>query len=333
MDTKNKDLLTGVSLKSNKLNKKEIFFPSKHNPVFNLDLVDRFEIDKKGLLSINIGPIGLKRKNDFVGIAGFYYKPSYFGCKDVTTFIDSWNWFLKKVSINEEEFTQLLEASSIIHLLIVGFDEGLIFYLFALIHDLFLLNSLHVDVEQKILEIRRKIMGNLRSYSKWKNKKISEGFKRIQFLKSDLANLSSESGLAIFAKLQGFSVKMGISPDLVIEQKKIEVKNRVTPQRMIVVGLSETPDIVEHNNLDNLKNSFDRGLKQKPDIVAIEVSNLDKREVKGYKLTWMARGNLKKILRNTLDFTKKGKLVLLFMVNDKEVSGRLVIIKKIRPTS
>ena len=71
---------------------------------------------------------------------------------------------------------------------------------------------------------------------------------------------------------------MGISPDLGIEQKKIEVKNRLTPQRMIVVGLSQIPNFVDNSHLDRLKNSFDRGLKQNPDVVAIEVSTLEKRE-------------------------------------------------------
>lgn len=279
-----------------------------------------------------MGPIGIKTDGEFIGIGGFYYKPKYFGGIDVQTFQESWDWFLKKTRVDKDTFETALEATSVMSFVFVGFDGGLLFYLFALVCDLYALQSAGVNLEQKLSEISLQIRHHIRKYQRLEYSKIVEAFSRIQVLKVLLKNMSAESILSRYSKLNGFAVKLGKHPDLTINGTSFEVKSRLSPP---IVGINipeklirDYESVLQKTPL-SLTNPIARGIKQRAGVVAIQVSNLAKRPIPKYSTKWCSTESLLSSLKNITSFKgkMKRKRVLLFAVYPNEYFGRIILVK------
>ena len=286
--------------------------------LFEFNIGELVQLDK-GKLSIDLGEVGLKTKDNLVGMSGFYYNPKIFWGGEVQNVVDSWNWLVKELGVDVRTFQNAIESEAIIELLFTEYEEGLVFYFFSLIVDLFELNSLNIDVSAKISELGKQVRNHIRKYEKLKNKDITQAFFRIANLRLYLANISSECRLARLAKLYGFDAKLAIHPDLIINNKKIEVK-RVRSKYLFPKPKHAIP-------LTNLSNPIKRGVKQNADIIAIQVNNLEKIEIKNLKTTWFARDILKNVLKTALTFKGKAKPILLFQGTNRGYFGRVILLK------
>lgn len=275
---------------------------------------------KEGKINIELGEAGLKTKNNLVGMNGLYYDPELFGGGTVQNVQNSWDWFMKQIPQDSETFEKILEAVSVLELLLFPIEEGLLYYFLSLVVDLYELNLLGVDLESKMTELRRQVNGHMRKYHKLKDKNKTESLSRIRDMRLYLADLSSECRLAKLAKVYGYDVKLGIRPDLTINGRSIEVK-RI--RHRYKISKSEVK-----LSLGDLSNPIRRGLIQNVDVIAIDVGNLEKRSIKNFKVVWLARTTLKKAFDNSLAFRKKGKCVLLFLGTNRGYFGRVILLKK-----
>lgn len=132
-----------------------------------------------------------------------------------------------------------------------------------------------------------------------------------------MADLSSEVRLARLAKEYGYEVKLGRRPDLFIDGKGIEVKRVRT--RPVIHRLRKVP-------LASLSNPIRRGLKQKADVIAVQVNSLNKRKIKDFKIVWTATDTLKNVLERVLAFRKR-RPVLLFCGTSRGYFARIVLVK------
>jgi len=208
----------------------------------------------------------------------------------------------------------------------------------SLILDLYALDLMKVDVNEKLSEITQQMRDHIRKYEKLsKNLGFSTDYgfsrkvmSRITNLRKFLAHLSSESRLARLAKLYGFDVTLSIHPDLIIDGKKIDVKRpdaryKIPKRKDFVTFVSDESVVVE-----NLSNHISKGFRQKVDIVAIEVKHLDKREIKGFSSKWLGGSNsLKNALQDAISYKKKD-IVLLFMGSPKGYFGRVLRCRKVQ---
>lgn len=288
---------------------------------FEFNLGELIEIDKNDANKINVtldlGQIGLKTKNNLIGMGGLYYNPKFFGGENSQNVLNSRNWFVKKAQINEETFKEAMEIESVYELLLTGVDVGLLYYFLSLIVDLYALDSLGVNINAKMSELRKQIQGHVRKYNKLGCYNI-EAFLRIRDLRLYIADLSSECRLARLAKLYGFDVKLGIHPDMTINGKSLEVKR--VRGKYIISKESVTLKT-------SLSNPVREGLRQGADIVAIEVNNLEKRDLKDFKTVWLGKGTLKNVLGTALTYRGKGSLIMLFASTIEGNFGRMILLK------
>jgi hypothetical protein len=286
--------------------------------LFEFNIGELIHLDK-GKLNIDLGEVGLKTKGNLVGMSGVYYNPKIFWGGETQNVINSWNWLVRAIGLDEQTFQNAIESEAVIEFLFTGHEEGLVFYFFSLIVDLYELNSLNIDVSAKISELRKQVRNHIRKYEKLKDRDITQAFFRIANLRLYLANISSECRLARLGKLYGFDVKLAIHPDLTINNKKIEVK-RVRSKYLIPKPAYAIP-------LTNLSNPIKRGLKQNADMIAIQANNLKKRKIKNLKATWFARDRLKNVLKTALTYKGKAKPIVLFQGTDKGYFGRMILLK------
>ncbi len=226
-----------------------------------------------------------------------------------------------------------------------NFRESLIVNMLSLILDLYQLDSLKVDVTAKLLEIKNeKIKGNMEKYQKLMKsdsqvdiKLLKKAFLRIRKTRQELANLSAESRLALFAKQKGFDVVISKSPDLLINKKRVEVKR----PKVLYADARKKAKKAEMNDallflqeeqctIEDIASHIRRGFKQGGDIVAIEVHHLDKRPISGFSSKWL--GNvieLERALLNAVNYDKKG-IVLLFKCRRANYQGRVIRCKEIK---
>lgn len=265
---------------------------------------------KEGKIHVDFGQIGLKTKGNFVGMGYILYSPEIFGGSNVQNVLDSWDWLIRKIQVNEETLQIALEACSLSLLLLTGVDMGTNIYIFSLIVDLYELDSLGVDTSAKIAEIGKQIRSYMRIFEKLKDIRIWKALFRTEDLRLHLSNVSSECRLARIAKRYGFDVKLGVHPDLTINGKKVEVKR-----------------ISSFDRFASLSNPIEEGLNQNPDIIAIEVNSLEKRNIKGFKTKWFGRGNLRSTLETALAFKRNGNCILLFSGTTEGLEGRIILLK------
>ena len=305
--------------------------------------------NKTGNFNIDFGDWGLKRIANLIGLGGFYYDADYYFATTPEKVIEAWNWFNAKTESNIE-YWMAIEAETVWDFLkhnwspfATDFRESLIVNILSLIIGLRTLDSLGVDVTSKLLEIKNeKIKGNMESYQKLSengkfhtNTKVTKiAFLRIRKVRQELTNLSAESRLAIFAKDKGFKVKISKSPDLLIDDKRIEVKKPkvkfVNPRKQAnmtngMLFLHEDDSIIE-----DISAHIKRGFAQKADIVAIEVNHLEKRCVSGFNSKWLGSiVDLEKALHNAINYDKRGT-ILLFKCRREGYQGRVLRCKETR---
>ena len=331
-NSKNARIPDNIIRRIHKLNTEEFVYSENDEILFRLNFVNRFQADDKGSIGIEMGPIGIKTDREFIGIGGFYYKPKYFGGINVQIFLESWDWFLKKTKVEKKAFETALEATSVMTFVFGGIDEGLLFYLFGLVSDLYALQSTGVNLEQKISEIGTKIRQHVKKYLRLEYQKNIKAFSKIEALKVFLKNVSAESVLARYAKLHDFDVKLGKHPDLTIDSISFEVKSRLSPQ---FIG-NDIPEKLLRDYKSELQkkplsltNPIVRGLKQKAEVVAIQVSDLQKRTISKYSTKWFSTESLLSSLKKIISFkgTMKRKRVLLFTINPNGFFGRIILVK------
>ena len=198
-------------------------------------LPEMIEFDEKtNNFNIDLGEAGLKRIDNLIGLAGFFYDTEYYFATTPEKVIEAWNWYNLKTK-TDEDYWMAVEAETVWDFLrynwrpfTSNFRESLILNMLSLIIDLYQLDSLKVDVTAKLLEIKNeKIKGNMETYQKLiKNdfqvdiKLVKKAFIRIRKTRQELANLSAESRLALFAKQRRFEVLISKSPDLLINKKR-----------------------------------------------------------------------------------------------------------------
>jgi len=299
---------------------------------------------KKYRVEIDFGKSGLKRIGDLVGMAGFYYDTEYYWATTPENVMHAWNWFNQKTKANED-YWMAVESDTVRDFIDNNwnpftheFRDTLTPNILSLILDLYALDLMKVDVNEKLSEITQQMRDHIRKYEKLsKNLGFSTDYgfsrkvmSRITNLRKFLAHLSSESRLARLAKLYGFDVTLSIHPDLIIDGKKIDVKRpdaryKIPKRKDFVTFVSDESVVVE-----NLSNHISKGFRQKVDIVAIEVKHLDKREIKGFSSKWLGGSNsLKNALQDAISYKKKD-IVLLFMGSPKGYFGRVLRCRKVQ---
>jgi hypothetical protein len=304
--------------------------------------------NKTNNFNIDFGDVGLKRIGNLIGLGGFYYDADYYFAVSPEKVVEAWNWFNVKTESNDD-YWMAIEAETVWDFLrynwrpfTTDYRESLIVNILSLVVDLRRLDSLKVDVTTKLLEIKNeKIRGNMEAYQKLTDnefhnnaKSTKDAFLRIRKIRQELANLSAESRLAIFAKDKGFDVIISKSPDLLINKKRVEVKRpkvkfvdarKQADMNNGMLFIQEDKSIIE-----DISAHIKRGFDQKADIVAIEVNHLEKRPISGFNSKWLGSiVGLEEALHNAIDYGKKGT-VLLFRCRREGYQGRVLRCKKLK---
>jgi hypothetical protein len=305
--------------------------------------------NKNGKYNIDFGDTGLKRIGNLIGLGGFYYDADYYFASTPEKIIEAWNWFNARTETTDD-YWLAIEAETVWNFLkynwspfTTEFREMYLADILSLINDLHTLQSLKVDVTPKLLEIKNeKIKGNIEAYQRLtenenfhiNSRATKTAFLRIRKIRQELANLSAESRLALFAKDKGFKVIISKSPDLLIDDKKVEVKkpkvlfDKPRKQANRINGVLFIHE--DKSKIENLSQHIKNGFKQKADIVAIEVNHLEKRPISGYNPKWLGGiVALERALQNAINYDKKG-IVLLFKCRGEGYQGRVLRCKEIK---
>lgn len=304
--------------------------------------------NKTNNFNVDFGNVGLKRIGNLIGLGGFYYDADYYFAVSPEKVIEAWNWFNVKTESNDD-YWMAIEAETVWDFLRYNwrpstsdFRESLIVNILSLVVDLYRLDSLQVDVTTKLLEIKNeKIRGNMEAYRKLVDNEIhnnakstKDAFLRIRKIRQELANLSAESRLAIFAKDKGFDVIISKSPDLLINKKRVEVKR----PKVKFVNARKQADInnsmlflhEDKSIIEDISAHIKKGFDQKADIIAIEVNHLEKRPISGFNSKWLGGiVDLEKALHDAIDYSKKGT-VLLFKCRRDGYQGRVLRCKEMK---
>ena len=301
---------------------KRILLFSKMKPIRTtlgddlLSIVDmkefvQIEDDKNGTI-INIGEPGLKTKEGLIGLGGNYFTPFYLGADNAKEVIDSWNWVFEYMEIPKKDFEQSLEFSYVLDFISSGKAETKIFKIMSLVVDLKKLYDAGINIDKKITELSSKIKGNLRAFNKRKDNDAGPALFRIGLLTRELSDLSAEARLARFANAVGMDVKIQKSPDILIENVRVEVKFD-RKDRMSDIGFS---------------NKIKKGLKQKGSLVAIFTGTFERKKIRGMRITWLPNDSLLNALKQGISVCKNGKkCVLLFTGTNKGYFARLGLIR------
>jgi hypothetical protein len=292
-------------------------------------------------------PSGLKRIDDLLGMAGFYYDAEYYWETTPETVINAWKWFSEKIQASDN-YWDALEIDTVRDFLDSNWNplpspmtnvsrDTLVLHILSLVIDLHALENMGVDTRNKLSEIKIHMKGHIRKYKRLSNNiEFSSNYKvsrnamsRVTNLRIILANVSAEARLARLAKQYGLNVILGVHPDLIINGKKVDVKKPVDKYIIPTNRDFLTPILEESSVIENLSNHIKEGFKQNVDIVAIKVNHLDKRTIKGFKTKWLTQIiPLKSAIQNAINYHKKG-IVLLFMQNSKGFFGRVLRCKEI----
>jgi len=291
----------------NALNQKKpsILRDNKGKEIAKFD-VGRLFREAEGKIEVDFGSFGLKVEGNFVGLGHILYDFEYLGAQSAQEVLESWNWLLKKTHVDSEILQMALNTSSLIMILKTGIEEGLDVYIFNLAINLRRLESLGVNVTPKIKEFGEEIRGHIKSFQKWKKKRIWKGIVTTQYLRKYLYHVSSECYLASISKFYGLDVRLGRHPDLTINGKKVEVKRASSY---------------------NLSSSIKSAQGQFHDIIAIEVDSLKQRPIPHHEATWLNEEKLKDAIMSALTLRHRGDIVLLFMTTLEGLKGRIILLK------
>jgi hypothetical protein len=211
-----------------------------------------------------------------------------------------------------EEIETEIEISALIDFIVTGMADTSIFHILALATDIRRLNSLNVDVSSKISELKKQVKGHMRSSKRLRNQDKGGSVFRVAQLSHFIADLSSETRLAILAKKSEHDVKLGETPDLIIDGVGVEVKCL-----RAVGGRVDFSDRVV------------KGLKQGAQIVAVETGDMRKQNIADLQSTWLGVNDLETALDTVTLAAKNGRsCVLLFTGTNKGYLGRSILLKR-----
>ncbi|MGB9003574.1 MAG: hypothetical protein WCC52_07205, partial [Nitrosotalea sp.] len=277
------------------------------------------EIDLRGILSanpvdgttINITDPGIKVKGDLVGLGGMYYYPSFFGADNTTQVVESWNWLLSQLKTPKEELEVMIEGYCVMDFIFSGKNMPEMYRIMSLATDLKILYEMNMNIQSKISELSEKTKGNFRAFTRFNSKNNPEGITRIREIIYQLADLSAEVRLAVIAKRIGKDVQISKSPDLLIDGVRVEVK------------------FDRGDGLDNdaFVNKLLKGLNQGGELIAIDTLDLNIKNTRSIKLTWLSITDLRSALETGSKAVKNGrKCVLLLSGSNKGYFGRLGLV-------
>lgn len=195
---------------------------------------------KRVSFKVDFGETGLKTKGNLVGLAGFYYDANYYWATTANNVIKAWEWFTQKIQA-DDMFYECMESIIVRDFFAQQMETGLTPHIISLALHLHALDSMNVDVSTKLSEIREHLGGHIGKYEKSQiqiaedefmlsPQTISHDLRMLRNLRETLANLSSESTLARFACLHGHKVKLSQNPDLIIDNKLVDVKRPIFRQ-------------------------------------------------------------------------------------------------------
>jgi hypothetical protein len=294
---------------------------------------------RKVTFKVDFGEVGLKRRGNLVGLAGFFYDANYYWATTVDNVIKAWDWFTQKIQA-DDIFYECMESIIVRDFFALQIETGLTPHIISLALDLYALDSMNVDVRAKLSEIHEHVNGNIRNYAKSQiqigedkftlsPQTISHDYRSLRNLRSKLTDLSSETKLARLACLYGHKVKLLKKPDLIIDDRSVDVKRpRVTYK------LPSKPEFItfmteDESHIENLSSSVSRGIEQNVDVIALHVNHLNKRDIQGFKTNWLGKDLLKKALSVALSCNMKGTL-LLFKENPEGYFGKVVLCKALK---
>lgn len=262
--------------------------------------------------TVDLGEAGIKRRGDLVGMGGAYYHPYFFGADNADAAIESWNWLFDQSTLPKKDIETDLEMMLVLDFIRVGMIEPTVFKILALATDLHRLYKMGIDVSKKVSEVNEKIRGNIKQANKLKEKNTTQYLLRLEHLTYQLADMASESRLALFAKTFGFDVKLQKSPDVLINDVRVEVKH-----------------VWQHEmDIGSFVNKITKGFKQRGQIVVIETGDFRNKSIKSFQIKWLPTMPLSEALRATISAAKNGrKCVLLFAGTNKGYIGKWALIK------
>lgn len=262
--------------------------------------------------TIQLGEPGPKIEEELVGMGGLYYHPQNLGAKTVGEVIESWDWLFDRNNFPKTDFESILEGNSILHWIESGKNQMEIFYMMSLAIDLKRLFDDGIDVSEKISELMSKIKGNWRKFNKLKKKENVLALMHLDELALTIADMLSETRIAVAAHEFGLKVTMKRNPDVLIDGVRVEAK---FDRRYIM-------------NDSGFEAKIAKGMKQGGDLIAIFSGSFEIKKLKNRKLTWLPTDSLETSLLSAIEFCKQGKkCVLLFTGTNKGQIGRTAIIR------
>lgn len=262
--------------------------------------------------TINLKENGLKTREGLIGLAGTYYHPNHLGAKNNQQVIDSWNWLFTQSDFPKKDFEGFLEGLAIMRMITTGTNQIVLQHIMSLAIDLKELHDNGIKTDEKITELISKAKGNWRKFNKLMSaEKMAQSSVQMNEMSLTIADMLAESVLAKIAHKLDLHVEMKKSPDLIIDNVRVEVKN----------------DRQLEGNSKRFENKVNRGLKQGGELVAI-FTDTKKQSIKDKKITWCATETISIALPMAIELCKKGrKCVLLFTGSNKGFFGRLGLIR------
>ena len=262
--------------------------------------------------TIQLGEPGLKFRKGLLGMEGIYYDPRNTGAENIEQVRDSWNWLFTRENFPKTDFENYLEGESIVHWISTGSNQTAIHNIMCMAIDLKILFDKGVDVSEKVSEIISKIRGNWRKFNKIKNKEKASALMHIDNITLTVADMLAETKIAVIAHSLGHDVKMKKTPDVLIDEIRLEAK-------------------FDRRFLMN-DNSFDakvtKGLKQGGQLIAIFTGSFEIKKLRNKRLTWLSTEKIETALLMALEFCKNGKKCVLFFTGTSQGEiGRVAIIR------
>jgi hypothetical protein len=256
---------------------------------------------------------GMSMNEKFICYAGQCVLPHIsLSARDPKEVIEAWTWFVTQCDLDVDEFTNLIERTSLLSYIFGRTPYSIPFKIIGLTVDLYRLNSVGVDTAPKIRKLKRDIRSHMKKAEKQVTSLIQS--EKIVPLLNFLEDIASETHLGILAKRVGYNdIELGESPDLLVHGVKIEVKH---------------PNV---NTKSAICRNIDRGLS-KAQVVAIDHLKFERKWLDSYNAeNILGEQALEYALKSAINMAKRNKKCILFFGNKFEnmkfgYVGRLVIL-------
>jgi hypothetical protein len=297
----------GLSL----MNSMTVTGDGKKLAIYEFGKIIRVNPDGQGT-TINLGETGPMIKEGLVGMAGAYLHPSMVGAASCEQVVDSWNWLFDQFRHDKKDLEAHIEGMHILTFIASGVYDTVLSRTMTLAVCLKSLNDMGIDVIEKVTELNRKIIGNMRAFRQLQETDIAGGMARIKIMMDQISDALSESEIALLSAKAGMKVALGKSPDLMVDDIRVEVKHFRTGK-------------VDEGALSN---KIREGLSQGGQIIAISSNNLKEKNLRDIKLKWLPLDTLTGALMLATEFARKGKKsVLLYATTNRGPIAKVALIK------